>query len=238
MVYAREFKQKARKALQGHWGIAVLVGFLASLLGGANGGSGGSSAGGSSGSSSADWTLMDLDGIIPTQYQIPLLALMSAITFIVLVLSLVHFVIGGAVELGYARFNLNLLDNQTGTVADLFSEFKRFGTAFSLRLLRSLYIIFWSLLFIIPGILASYSYAMSPFILLEHPEMTANEAIAASKKMMYGNRWKLFCLEFSFIGWSFLCMFTLGIGYLWLLPYMETSRAAFYRNLTEKEIYD
>jgi len=62
--------------------------------------------------------------------------------------------------------------------------------------------------------------------------MTANEAIKASKELMDGNRWRLFCLEISFIGWSLLAaLFTCGIGYFWLVPYMETSFAAFYREI-------
>ena len=90
----------------------------------------------------------------------------------------------------------------------------------------------WSLLFIIPGIVAAYSYAMAPYILAENPDMTVREAIAASKEMMRGSRWRLFCLGFSFIGWSMLCILTLGIGNLWLRPYREAAQAAFYRDLS------
>ena len=103
------------------------------------------------------------------------------------------------------------------------------------RFLQSIYIILWSLLFIIPGIVASYSYAMTEYILAEDPELTATEAISRSKQMMYGNRWRLFCLEFSFIGWSILCSFTLGIGNLWLTPYKQAAIAAFYREVSGTE---
>ena len=87
-------------------------------------------------------------------------------------------------------------------------------------------------LFIIPGIVATYSYAMTEFILAEHPELTASEAIAQSKEMMTGNRWRLFCLHISFIGWDILCAFTLGIGNLWLRPYKQAANAAFYREIS------
>ena len=103
------------------------------------------------------------------------------------------------------------------------------------RFLQSIYIILWSLLFIIPGIVASYSYAMTEYILAEDPELTATEAISRSKQMMYGNHWRLFCLEFSFIGWSILCSFTLGIGNLWLTPYKQAAIAAFYREVSGTE---
>lgn len=89
----------------------------------------------------------------------------------------------------------------------------------------------WTLLLIIPGIMASYSYAMTGYILAEHPELTASEAIAQSKDMMAGNRWRLFCLQFSFIGWDILCALTLGIGNLALRPYRHAAEAAFYREL-------
>ena len=106
------------------------------------------------------------------------------------------------------------------------------GAGFFMQLLRSIYIFLWSLLFVIPGIYAAYGYAMTPYILLENPEMTANEAITKSKELMHGNRWRLFCLEISFIGWALLAaLLTLGIGVLWLKPYMETSFAAFYREI-------
>ena len=96
------------------------------------------------------------------------------------------------------------------------------------------------MLFIIPGIIASYSYAMTDYILAETPELTAKEAIERSKDMMEGNRWRLFCLEISFIGWGILSLLTLGIGSLWLTPYMEASMAAFYREVsgTEKQCFD
>ena len=80
--------------------------------------------------------------------------------------------------------------------------------------------------------MASYSYAMTEFILAEHPELTAGEAIAQSKVMMAGNRWRLFCLHFSFIGWDILCTLTMGIGHLWLRPYRQAADAVFYREIT------
>lgn len=88
------------------------------------------------------------------------------------------------------------------------------------------------MLFVIPGIVAAYSYAMAPFIMLENPNCGARQALAESKEMMRGNRWRLFCLEISFVGWSILNLFTLGIGSLWLNPYVEVSRAAFYREIS------
>ena len=95
--------------------------------------------------------------------------------------------------------------------------------------------ILWSLLLVIPGIIKSYSYAMTSFILKDEPEMKNNAAIEKSMAMMEGNKMKLFMLDLSFIGWAILCIFTLGIGLLFLQPYVAISRAAFYEDLKAQQ---
>jgi uncharacterized membrane protein len=87
------------------------------------------------------------------------------------------------------------------------------------------------LLLIIPGIMAGLSYSQTFYILSEDPSIGAMDAIRKSKEMMYGNRWKLFCLGLRFIGWLLLCILTLGIGFIWLAPYMAVSMAKFYDDL-------
>ncbi len=98
-------------------------------------------------------------------------------------------------------------------------------------LLMYIYIFLWSLLLIVPGIVKTFSYAMTPYILVDNPELSANEAIEMSMKMMQGRKIDLFLLYLSFIGWAILCTITLGIGYLWLAPYIEVSVAAFYKDV-------
>ena len=98
-------------------------------------------------------------------------------------------------------------------------------------LLMAIFILLWSLLLIIPGIIKSFSYAMTPYLLEENPELSANDAIDRSRAMMKGHKFDLFWLLLSFIGWGILCVFTLGIGLLWLIPYMQTSVAAFYEDV-------
>ena len=97
--------------------------------------------------------------------------------------------------------------------------------------LMAIFIFLWSLLLIIPGIVKCFSYSMTPFILEENPDLSANEAIDRSRAIMKGHKFDLFWLLLSFIGWAILCMFTLGIGWLWLAPYMQTSVAAFYEDV-------
>ena len=98
-------------------------------------------------------------------------------------------------------------------------------------ILSTIYIFLWTLLLIIPGIIKSYSYALTLYILVEHPEMSANEAIEESMRLMDGHKFDLFYLQLSFIGWAILSILSLGLGFFWLIPYQMTTQAAFYRDI-------
>lgn len=103
-------------------------------------------------------------------------------------------------------------------------------------ILSTIYIFLWTLLLIIPGIIKSYSYALTPYILVEHPEMSANEAIEESMRLMDGHKFDLFYLQLSFIGWAILSILSLGLGFFWLIPYQMTAQAAFYRDIKNEEM--
>lgn len=90
-------------------------------------------------------------------------------------------------------------------------------------------------MFLIPGIIKAYSYSMSYFVLTDHPELSANEARKRSMQLMRGKKWKLFCLQISFIGWGFLILLTLGILSFWVVPYMQTATAEFYTDLLAEQ---
>ena len=89
-----------------------------------------------------------------------------------------------------------------------------------------------TILLVIPGLIMGYTYAMTDYILAEHPDMAPGEVMKGSKAMMEGNRWRLFCLQFSFIGWMLLSSLTFGLGNLALRPYQEAAYAAFYREVS------
>ena len=150
-------------------------------------------------------------------------------------LSLLHLILGGVVEMGYCVFLLKQHDCQNPQFNDLFSMFDYFGTGFSQRFLRGLYEFLWSLLLIIPGIIAHYSYAMTPYILADQPDLSAKDAISQSKEMMDGHKGDLFILHLSFIGWDLLAGLTMNIGHLWLNPYKKAAEAAFYRQLLDQQ---
>lgn len=150
-------------------------------------------------------------------------------------LGLCAFILGGTLELGYCQFLLKQHDKKNPEFSDLFSQFDRFGTGFAQHFLRSLYTFLWALLFIIPGIVKGYAYAMTPYILTDHPEMTASQAIGQSKQMMDGHKGELFILELTFIGWSILAGLCWNLGYLLYNPYISAAKAAFYRQLQAQE---
>ena len=142
---------------------------------------------------------------------------------------------------GYA---VTFLSNARGeedpfNVSRMFDGYRDFVRIFTTILLTQIYILLWTLLLIIPGIIKGLSYAMTPFVLHDNPEMKNNEAIELSMKMMNDHKGELFWLYLTFIGWGILCILTLGIGYFWLAPYMQASMAQFYEEVkAEYEQYD
>jgi len=235
MMYASDFRRTAREALSGKWVIAVIVGLIATLLGG-SADSGGIKlnfdvSGLDLSFEYAGRTIFTTSGIAPELSAI----IAGGIAYMVLtalIMAVLFFLLGSVISIGYSRFNLELVDEGEPAIENLFAYFRHWQTAAAARILQAVYVLLWSLLLVIPGIMATYSYAMTGYILAENPELTASEAISMSKEMMRGNRWRLFCLHFSFIGWGFLASLTMGIGNLFLIPYREAANAAFYREVS------
>lgn len=237
---AADFRKIAREALRDKWLPAIFVGFLASLLGAtgndifnfelqrtADAADVGIDFAGirlySAGINGADHVMMEHF----------LVTTVTMVAIIILILAVAQVIVGCIVAIGYARFNLELVNGKPLNVKTLFRYFPQWKTMVAAGLLQTVYILAWSLLFIIPGIIAGYSYAMTEYILAENPEMTASEAIDYSKELMKGNKWRLFCLNISFIGWDLLCILTFGIGNLWLGPYKQAALTAFYMDVIE-----
>ena len=223
MLKAKDYREKAREALKGKWVQASIAGAIAGVLGTTilyKGYAG----------SSADFTETK-ESMAAFSPEIIIAAVLMVAGIVA-----VMILIGSIVGLGYAKFNLSLFEEEKADFKMIFSERKRYKDCFVLYLLQFIYISVGSILFVIPGIIAFYTYCMAPYIMLENPKMKAKQALKASKALMKGNKWKLFCLSFSFIGWDILATLTFGIGHVVLCPYVEAAAAAFYRDLKANKV--
>ena len=157
---------------------------------------------------------------------------LSAIPFIG---GLCSLFIGLPVAYGIAIVMFGVFKGQDVGLGGLFEGFQDYSRIFVTKLLQGIYTALWSLLLVVPGVIKYYSYAMTDYILKEEPEMKNNAAIEKSMAMMENNKMKLFLLDLSFIGWALLAIVTFGIGFLFLQPYMQVSRAAFYEDLKAQQ---
>ncbi|MFA5841175.1 MAG: DUF975 family protein [Candidatus Paceibacterota bacterium] len=148
----------------------------------------------------------------------------------------ISLIIDGPLMLGLAMFSLSLSRKKDAKFEQLFEGFKRFGKSLVAYLLVIIFSILWTLLLIVPGIIAAISYSQTFFILVDDENISAGDAIKKSKKMMYGYKWKYFYLGCRFIGWLLLSILTLGIGLLWLIPYINVTLAKFYDDLKDSSV--
>ena len=142
-------------------------------------------------------------------------------------------ILAGPLLYGTNRICINLIRGKREIqIEEMFVGFKEcFTQSLLLSLMMAIYTFLWSLLFAIPGIVKSYSYAMAPYILQDSPTLDWVDCLDESKKMMKGNKWQLFCLDCSFIGWYLLGALCFGIGVLWVYPYHYVAKANFYMAL-------
>ena len=261
MRKARDYRYQARRALAGFAGQAVGVGILASVLGGTGlsvTSTAGSTAGTELGlqEAMAVGTMMRLSTMIGIAAAVVSLIIGGVVNMgycrynlrlidrretprvsmlfddfyripagIAMVLLQMIFVLlwalpGIAVCFGATYL---LMEHASGMAAGLnYEEAVMMFTAVVLPIL---------LIATLPALVASYRYSLMPYLMAENPELRAIDAMRESKRLMKGKKWKLFCLNFSFIGWDFLCLFTMGIGNLFLLPYRMAAQAAFVRDI-------
>lgn len=224
---AYDHRARAREALRGNWVTAVLVHLVAGLLIG------------SSDYPSFNFNLNIEAGHVDFSLSQELehflegtlgLAMPPVLT-VSLILLVARLALGGVMSMGRATYSLNLIDGVEAEFADLFTGFRRFYDALIMNVVSILMVFLGALLFVVPGIILGYAYAMAPYILAENPDISGTEALRLSRKLMKGHKWELFWLELTFIGWSILAAFTLGLGNLALEPYKGISKASFYRDI-------
>ena len=147
---------------------------------------------------------------------------------------LCSLLISCALGFGMTSYFLKISRNEPVTYNELFSKTNMFVSYLSISLLVGLFTFLWTLAFIIPGIIASLSYSMVFFVKLDNPDMGAMDVLRKSKQIMSGHKMDYFVLGLSFLGWAILGAFTLGILYLWLIPYMQVTYANFYNSIKDE----
>lgn len=170
--------------------------------------------------------ILELFGSSPSFFMDPIPSMVLQGVFSLLLLPLAW---------GYITFFLRLIRDENLDYGHLFDGFNQYFRIFLAELLKGIYILLWALLLIIPGLIKEYSYAMTEFILKDNPEMSGEEAICESMRLMQGHKMQLFLLDLSMIGWLILSFLTLGIGLLFLMPYNYTAHAHFYEDLKAKQ---
>ena len=212
MKQNQEYKNEALAALRGNWAPAVLATLVYYLL--------------------TLFLISPYEVAVFRTNSADIMGLMAAsrwygVFFLGMILVIGPFLVG------YVNsFKKLLVEGDDRITANSFHEgFKPYWRSVWAYLFRGILITLWSLLLVIPGIIKSLSYAMTMYIVKDHPELTVNEAIDLSKDMMYGHKYDLFYLYISFIGWYLLSILTLGIGTFWLMPYIETAQASFYEDV-------
>lgn len=207
----KELVKKSRESLSGKWGMAVGALFVYSLI-----------------ALSVSMFGTGWDMITGAIAQGPWDQLSP-------VSSLLSLIITGPFTLGIAIFVLALITNSDDfKMEQIFWGFRTFPKAFVTYLLMFIFIVLWTLLLVIPGIIASLAYSQTFYLLADDKDITPMDALRKSKAMMKGYKWKLFALQLRFLGLTLLCLvFTFGIGLLWLMPYMSVTYGHFYLELKE-----
>ena len=229
MLKSKELRKKAWDSLKGKYWMAFLVVIVWGLL----------SSIGTSMTTFSQELMNIVNSVDPAEMdstaQIGALVISGA-ALIVNIIGLLFIVfIGHAAEVGLCNYFIKNTDSKP-SFSDVFSGFKvRYGRNIGALLLIAIKTILWTCLFIIPGIIKYFEYSIIPYILADDPEISSKDAFKKANQMMKGNKWRLFKLDFSFIGWYLLCVLTLGIGTFFLIPYTCAATAEFYVELKNKE---
>ncbi len=235
MFYRTELKLQARDRMRGFLGNAILVSLICSLL------LGNSGASVNFGDLFENTESTDLAADLHIEeYMTPTLLGIVAIILIFVVCAAIAYQIffANILQVGKYGWFMRYSRGEYPSVGQLFSAFRIYKPAMVTMLLRDVYILLWSLLFIVPGIIQSYAYRLVPYILYENPNLCAEEALQISKDIMRGNKMDLFIFDCSFFFWNLLSAITGGlVGILYVNPYFCTAEAMVYDALKTDAVY-
>lgn len=145
--------------------------------------------------------------------------------------SILSLILAGPLNLGAAIYILSFIRKENPSIGQLFQGFNHFVTALLAHIIMTFIIALGFILLIIPGIIFALSYSLTFFIISENPEIRPMDALRKSRMMMDGHKTQLFYLSLRFLGLAILCLFTMGIGFLFLTPYVFVCMALFYEDV-------
>lgn len=145
------------------------------------------------------------------------------------------FIIGGPIAFGFAAYFLNVSRGEHSEIGQLFDGFKRFVDCLIAYIVMMIIVLIGFVLLIVPGIIAAIALSQTFRIMKDDPTIKPMDALSKSHEMMKGHRMDYFILILSFIGWALLCILTLGLGFLALVPYMNTATSLFYNDLSSHQ---
>ena len=154
----------------------------------------------------------------------------------------IHFLlslVSGIVGAGFIIFLLNTVRNRQPCYGNLLDGFGFWWKIILLHVVQGIFITLWSLLLVVPGVIAAYRYSMADYILIDDPTKSPLQCLKESKRMMDGHKGELFMLDLSFIGWFLLGLVPM-VGYavrVWSVPYVNMARTLFYERLLGKDAY-
>jgi len=146
--------------------------------------------------------------------------------------NIISLIVTGPLALGAIYFYMKLESGEEPNISIVFDGFQDFKRGLIFHLVSSIFIILWTLLLVVPGIIAAIRYSMGYYLMIENPDMEPMEALRESSELMKGYKMDFFMFALSFLGWALLSAITLGIGFLLLVPYYQMSKLNFYRKIT------
>lgn len=154
-----------------------------------------------------------------------------------IIMSLLNLLLSGTMTYGISRFTLNLaIDKESAEFTDIFAGFKVWLKTVGVFFLMGIFVLLGTLLLIVPGIIVSLMLSQSYYVLCDNNEIGIIDSLKESASLMKGHKWEYLVLQLSFIGWGLLACLTLGIGFLWLIPYQQVTMANYYLALKNENI--
>lgn len=230
MLKSKELREKAWNSLKGKYWLAFIVVLILGIF---------SSTG--TGLVTFSQNMAEVvDMVDPSEMdstmQLGAIIIIAAAAVLCFIGMLIRIFVGYAATVGLSHYFIKNTDSKPA-FADAFSGFKvKYRRNLGTLLLVDIKSVLWGFLFIIPGIIKSYEYAIIPYILADDAEISSRDAFKKAREMMKGNKWRLFKLNLSFIGWGILCIMTFGVGTFFLMPYTNAANAEFYVELKNRQI--